>query len=378
MHTVSRNLRRLWRHLTRSQARIGWILVLAGVAVYGLYPQTWVGEDPVRQFALIMASVAAGAIFLPEISSNLWTIDATDVNRLIPDSQVSQLQESLVRAQIAEPAWADRVLDSALRPLLAVSKAPHKVLGNFAYEANIHTDVQVRVLGEARVMHRVEASLRAARVLPRGTGDGVYWISVARTDAALEAEFGQDPCLFREVVDVDAGWSDEEWTKAVRELCGARIVVDGFTLEATKEPPAGTSVVPPPAGVVRWYFALGEAASPSSGSERRTMTLALDYPMVRNAIEVMFGSYYVMGGAEAKVRLYDATNRFRIEHKAFLGRALGSGQVKVDVIPKPGLCTEVSMASGDGCLLWPGSGIYVFWGERQPVGAESYVDSASG
>ena len=141
-------------------------LVLAGVAVYGLYPQTWVGEDPVRQFALIMASVAAGAIFLPEISSNLWTIEATDVNRLIPDSQVSQLQESLVRAQIAEPAWADRVLDSALRPLLAVSKAPHKVLGNFAYEANIHTDVQVRVLGEARVMHRVEASLRAARVLP--------------------------------------------------------------------------------------------------------------------------------------------------------------------------------------------------------------------
>lgn len=359
MNSVATSIRRLWRHLTRSQARVGWVIALGGIASYGLYRPDWPAADAIKQFGIVIASVALGAVFLPELSSNLWTIKEDEVRGLIPDDRVRELEASLVRAQTREVEWADKILGSALRPLLDVGKTPHKIIGDLAYTANIHPNENVSFNGRSMRIHLVETTLRGRRVLPPSGQHSLYWVSILRTEDQLEAEFNQDACLFREVVELDATWSDDEWRAAVQALSSSRIVLDGVTLEASTEPPPGhVHQAAAQNGVVRWYFSSVDIADER---ERKTITLALDYPMTTNRLTVVFGAYYTMGSAQVIVRIYDKTESLRIQHDFFFGRALGTSPVDVSSTTKPGLCKQISVITSDDSLLWPGSGLSVWW-----------------
>ena len=366
-------MRRLWRHLSRGQARVGWTLALTGVACYGLYHNDWPAADPIKQFGIVIASVALGAVFLPELSSNLWSIKEDEVRGLIPDDRVRDLEASLVRAQTNESEWGDRILNSALRPLLDVGNTPHKIIGDLAYTANIHPDERISFNGRTLPIHRVETTLRGRRVLPHTSQHSLYWISIARNEAFLYGEFAEDACLFREVVELDDSWSNEEWRGAIQALSNSRIVLDGVTIEASTEPPAGhilnTSVSD---GLVRWYFASADIAKAAFQRERRTITLALDYPMTLNRFLVVFGSYYTMGSVQVTIRLYDKTDSLEIHYNTFFGRALSASPVSVSSTTKPGLCKEISVITADDTLLWPGSGLSVWWNQN---GAEDPEDS---
>jgi len=150
-------------------------------------------------------------------------------------------------------------------------------------------------------------------------------------------------------------------------------VLDGVTIEASTEPPAGhilnTSVSD---GLVRWYFASADIAKAAFQRERRTITLALDYPMTLNRFLVVFGSYYTMGSVQVTIRLYDKTDSLEIHYNTFFGRALSASPVDVSSTTKPGLCKEISVITADDTLLWPGSGLSVWWNQN---GAEDPEDS---
>jgi hypothetical protein len=354
-----RALRRVWRHVTRTQARFGWTLAAFSILVYATYPDSWASGDAVREFTVVLSSVALGAVFLPELSSNLWTIKPSEVRGLIPEDRIKSLESSLIEAQIDESEWAKSILHGALRPLLKVGAERHKVLADTLYSVNIHPDERIVLNGRDYRVHRVETSLRARRVLPPDVGGEFYWISVARDNASLAAEFQQDSCLLREVVALSPELTPDEWREAALAMSSARIVVDGATVEATTEVPSSVSAGQPQ-NVVRWYFPASELAG-EHRQDRRMMTLALDYPTEINRISVVFGAYYNMGSLQVIFRIYDMKAQYEIFHEAFLARALGSGEIDVSATRKPDLCHQISVISSDDTLVWPGSGIAIWW-----------------
>lgn len=361
---------RLYRHLTRRKAAWGWALALFGVLTFALYPEDWWGSDAITEASLIIASVSFSAVFLPELSSDLWTISAQDVKQLIPEERASHLLKQLVKARIPEEEWANRVLDCAVEPLLKAAMEPHLIVGDLVYTASIHLDEEITVGDKTLSMHRVETSLRGRRVLPPASKHEVYWVSIARSALQLEREFNESSCLFREVVDFDDSLSDEQWRESVEKYSRARIVLDGTTIEATTTAPPGDAYSPlETQGLLRWYFdssAIKEAADQG----RRTITLSLDYPLHANRLVVFLGAYYTMGSAQLTVRVYSGNHPVTINYDAFIARALGVSSVDVKELTKPKLCTELSVITSDDTLLWPSTGLSVWWA---PAGSDRDV-----
>src|SRR5690606_18259931 len=77
-------LRRIGAHLTRTNARWAYLTAVICIGIYASIPHSWPVSDPVKQFVLILASVAIGAVVLPELPSNLWSIDVERVRNLVP------------------------------------------------------------------------------------------------------------------------------------------------------------------------------------------------------------------------------------------------------------------------------------------------------
>ncbi len=177
--------------------------------------------------------------------------------------------------KVLEAEWGEQILTSALDPLLAASATPHKIIGDFAYTANIRPNEQLFINGTEILVHRVETTMRGRRVLPPAGKQSVFWISLARDESLLYGEFSQEACLFREVVDLDSGWDDAEWRAAVVSLSSSRIVLDGATIEATTTPPSGHehSAQPVVSGLIRWYFSSADITSASTEGQRRSITL---------------------------------------------------------------------------------------------------------
>lgn len=367
MRAATQTVRRIWRHLTRTQARAGWALTLAGVAIYALYDAPLPEAETVQQFCLVVASVAFGAVFLPELSSNLWSIRADEVRGLIPDRKIHELEEALVRAQLEEDEWGDHVVAHALRPLIEIGDSPHRIVGDLTYMAAIHLDQTIALDdGSTMTTHRVETTLKGRRVLPPAGPDGMYWLSIARTDRALRGEFGEESCLFREVVELDPAMTDAEWKAVVTALSSARVVVDGKIVAASTTPP-GTDE-PLPDGLIRWYVGAADIPATRTPRERRTITLSLDYPMQADNILVVLGSYYTMGHTQVTIRVYDQGRDLDFAFDSFFGSRLGS-DVHVSKLPKKDLCTQFNVITDDSTLLWPGSGLLVSWKpEHNPGG----------
>src|SRR4051812_23321963 len=83
----ARALRRVVEHFMRRRARSALVLTAVAFLTYLLIPEDLRYADALKEFILVMGSVAAAAVFLPEISSDLWTLDGDHVRRLVPDSQ---------------------------------------------------------------------------------------------------------------------------------------------------------------------------------------------------------------------------------------------------------------------------------------------------
>lgn len=360
-------INRLLRHLTRRKAAWGWLLSVAGVLIYATYPPSWWAADAITQFSLIVASVAFGAVFLPEISSDLWNISKDDVEKLIPEARSSDLLEQILRAKIPEEEFADLVLDCAVLPLIRAANEPHLIVGDLVYTASIHLDEDITVDEQVVKIHRVETTLRGRRVLPPADKHDVYWVSMARSVDHLQREFSESSCLFREVVDFDDNLSDDVWLETVKRYSRARIVLDGTTIEATTDPPPGDAYAPiETQGLLRFYFDASQVIA-ASDHGRRTITLSLDYPLRANRLVVLLGAYYTMGSAQLTVRVYNGVNPVKIYWDAFVARALGVPSVDVQYVPKDGLCTELTVITSDNTLLWPGTGLSVWWARDDPA-----------
>ncbi|MFI5425871.1 hypothetical protein [Aeromicrobium sp. UC242_57] len=326
------------------------------MVVYDQYPDSWARATTLRESALILFSVALGAIFLPDISGSLWTLSKDDVRHLIPESKVRSLQRTLVEGQVDDQHLADCAIESALLPLIRASHHPSSVYVNLRYSVDIHIDQEFSIGTKNYRVHRAEAQIGAKRVLP--AGQLYYWVSVVRRAELLRGEFAEPGCLNREVVDVDPDISDDDWHKTVASLTNARMVVDGMSLEGAPSPPGLGTEPPHPPGVFRWYFPAPEMTS--EADLRRTVVVSQDFPLVESRFPVVFGSYYVIGSTQIQVRIYSHDDVV-VKLDPFLGRALHTGEIATARVAKPGLGTEINVTSSEDTLIWPGSGLAISW-----------------
>ncbi|MGH9567877.1 MAG: hypothetical protein ACRD4I_18045, partial [Candidatus Angelobacter sp.] len=178
--------------------------------------------------ALVLASVAAGAIFLPELSSDLWTMRADEIRKMMPEKQVAELQKELISAATDGHDWARYVWSEALSPMLAAVHQPLQVQWHLTYDIRVYLNQNVEIAGTQSTIHRVESLCRSERLLPAGDESRI-WVSLARTQDALMNEYGSAGCLLREQVNLP-DLPVEMWRAEMLRLSHVNVIVNGRTM----------------------------------------------------------------------------------------------------------------------------------------------------
>jgi hypothetical protein len=344
-------LARLTWHLTRTKARAGWTLALLSILAYAVINPH---SAAAGQFFLIVTGVAAGAIFLPELSSDLWTIRADEVKRTVPDERVAELQRVLISANSWSAEWAEVVWNQGLSPLLASPKT--QVVWDLKYDITVHLvhlAKDGRPTNDASESNRVETLHRSRRILPK-VDSAPLWVSVARTNRALLDEYQFPGCMARELICLN-GVAPEDWRKKVTELCQLQITVGGRGLATELDSAPGEL-----SDVVRWYFVVPAAMR---SDVPIPVTIAFGFPMEAGdtSFPVLFSAYYCAGTSEISFRLYPGDRPVSLECYPFIAHGPGrsSGEMRRS---QPDAHSQSIMFSTPGnSLLWPGSGVLFSW-----------------
>ena len=351
MYRIGRWTRRILTHLTRSKARVGWILIIVCASLY-----TVVRDDTVRQVALILASVAAGAIFLPELSSDLWTMRADQIRKIVPEQQVAQLQQELISASTDDLVWATYIWFEALSPMLAAVREPLQVQWHLTYDVRVYLDQTVEIDGERSIIHRLESLCRSERLLPPSR-DSRVWVSLTRTHDALISEFNSSGCLLREHVDLP-GVPVEKWHKAMLQLCRLNLTVNGRTIPLKVGAPDSVDII-------RWEASLAEE---DFGGVPVPVTVSISFPLSSQVTRfpIIFASYYCAGRTEISFAVHHPEDPIKLEFIDFCNRRAGKARSHslVQQTADDGRLATVSFATPKGSVLWPGSGMLILWKTR--------------
>ncbi|MFL6129001.1 MAG: hypothetical protein ACJ73E_08035 [Mycobacteriales bacterium] len=316
-------------------------------------------HEPLQQFALVLASVAAGAIFLPELSSNLWTMSSQQVQQLVPEERRRRLAQALIGAESDDAEWNELVYSQALVPLLTAGRQSYLVVRNMNYSVQVHLNQRATVGGTSITFHSVETSANSERVLPPAGADGSYWISVARSERALAEEFKLIGCLARELVPLD-GLIGSDWAEAMKALCRVFVSIDGQVQDV--KPDEFSSSLP---DVVRWRF-----KPEIDAAERRVPVQAtFDFPVrsSESRFPVIFAGYYCAGSTVINLKVYNGGGPLALSCDSFFGRGPGLHRDGNQVVEMQGtLCQQLSFSTGRESILWPGSGLVFSWSAAPP------------
>lgn len=352
---VVRFFARIWSHLSRSTARWAYLVAILCIVIYATIPNVWTFSDPVRQVMLILTSVAIGAALLPELPTNLWSIDATRVRALVPERQRAHLAQALIEAESDDTRWNELIWNHAMQPLLSASARPWQYLWDMDYDVSVHLSQSIEIAGIDRTLDAVSVQQKSIRTLARPGVDRL-WISLARTPAALRDEFSAPGCLGRELVDIGDDLSGEAWQSAVKQHCSVSMTINGETIalepQAESESPA----------LLRWMTPPGYRIP--AGQVR--VRLAYDFysdPEIRE-FGVFFSSYYVGGATDITLRLHDSEDRSEVSAEHFAAHALGDSTRPTATYSATPVVQQVAYSTGRDSLLWPGSGVIFRWRPR--------------
>ncbi|WP_182112499.1 MULTISPECIES: hypothetical protein [unclassified Actinotalea] len=347
----------LWNHLVRAAARRAWVIVVVCFAIYvaldarGDWPQ-------LQEFVLIVAGVAAGAIFLPELSASLWDLDPDRIRGLVPLPKVRGLHRAVLDASLdgdeGSRKWSQVVWSEAVEPLLAAGHERRSVVWDLAYDIGVHPGREVTVGALAVPTTFVTTRLRSRRVLPVGA-DGVVWVSAARTSSALHNEFQLAGCILRELVPLP-GVDRDTWREAVLEHCRVTLNVGGRSV------PLVVAHGEPIPDLVRWEATL---APEDRRDEHVMVEISFDFPLdpATTTFPVLFPRYFCAGATRVAFTLYTQDPSLQLEAQPFLahapGRSLGDTAKESTKI----LQRYVFQAPPES-LVWPGSGVHFEWTTR--------------
>lgn len=346
-------VQRLVRHLTRSRARVGWLLFGACALVY-----MTLSVAVAKEFALVLAGVAAGAVFLPDLSSNLWTMRGEEIRKTIPDERVRELRRELVSAAVDHWGRNEFIWAQVLEPLLHTVNQPLAVQWNSSYDVHLYMHQPIVVAGEKVEIHMLETTSRSERILPGGEGERI-WVSLARTNEALMSEFGKPGCLLRELVDLP-DLPRERWRDEVIKHCVVNIAVNGQPLPVAT--PAGENV-----DVIRWEAPVPRRSERDPLNEPAPVMVSVQFPLSStvSTFPMIFASYFCVGRTEVTFTAYhpDPETAVAVDFENFLSRQPGgmsAGEV-VRRTPEAGNLCGFNFSTRRDAVLWPGSGMLFKW-----------------
>jgi hypothetical protein len=333
--------------------------------LYAFYPSNLPIADTVKQAALIVASLGLSAIFLPELSSSLWDLKPAEVSALVPEEKVEKLQRSLIESKIRDPQWAAQILDGAIEPLVKTARNPHEVLFSVVYTVKVHVNYATLEGPHSTALSLVESSLEATRRLPQRARADVFWVALARDSASLRQEYLEPGCVYREVSDLDPSHTDEQWREAMLSRCSARVVIDGVSIEAVLEPPY-SELESKNSRVLRWFFVSADLAKAVDDPYR--IQICFDHVTTAEdgSFQAAFAAYYIAHGLSFTLSVYPPeAQRYDLEYVSFLGQALPP--VVDESVNRKAVGQELRVVTRESSLIWPGSGLYVWW---KPVNPE--------
>lgn len=343
-------IRRVGSHLTRSTAVWGYVLGATCGLVYLVSPESWPATDSIRQFTLVLFAVAVGAIVLPDLPSNLWSVDVEKVRNLIPQLQRERLAKTLIRAESDNERWNELVWTKALSPLLQASREPWRYVLDMNYQVAIHPRRSL-VLGTTPVaVHTVQSEQRSSRVLIN-TSSPIH-LSIARTSMALNSEFDFRGCIARELVPL-GGLIGAAWQEAIQQVCEVELSVDGVDIDLKVD--AG----PEAPDVVRWLTP--SDWEPPESWARVVIRFHFHVEDSVNTFPVFFSGYYCAGTTDVSLKLFDGSESSELACDFFVAHALGDDTSLGKRLTSDGIYKHAAFSTGRDTILWPGSGVLFNW-----------------
>lgn len=347
--------------IRREQARKAWFIFAACVALASL---PWLSHFPtLRQGAIVLASLAAGAVFLPELNSGLWRLNAKEIRNTIPEHRRRAFYTELISADCPEDEWAQRwaklMWQRGVIPLLDAAQDNRRIRWDMTYEISVHLNQEYRIGRRTEIMARVETRQDDERVLPATAGSPL-WVSIAGNDASLLSEFNEDACLTRELVCLP-GLSKAAWASAVRRLCDVSVRIGPRTIVFDK-----ASIFSVSGGddvrILRWLVPVTDDESDGMPVSCQIET---HYPteLREQNFPVLLAGYYCAGRTTVGFRLYHGQgSRPRLR---YFDEFLSEGGGNVSTWKPERFDTHdrqsVTYRTPSDSLLWPGSGIYFWW-----------------
>jgi hypothetical protein len=302
-------LRRLYKHLTRTTARSAWAIVLVCGVVFFAAP--WRTTD---EFALVLAGVAAGAIFLPDLTARLWQMSAADVRDTIPLHQREKLQRELISSQVELDGWTDYVWRQGLNPLMQAGSDSQAVRRDVSYRIDVRLRQDVAISRGSVVMNRVRTEFGSDRLLPSGVTR--CFVSFARNSDALLAQYSDPACIGRELVSLPSivgNESHETWQQEVLRTCEVLVGVDGA--------PVRLKDVECDGPVVRWLLPV----SPDHLDRWVRVTVITEFldEVESRSFPVIFGHYYCVDATHITFNLEKSGCATKLHAVEFFARGLG-------------------------------------------------------
>lgn len=358
---IARLVKTAYYFIGREQARKAWFIFAASVAVASL---PWLSHWPaLRQGLIVLASLAAGAVFLPELNSGLWRLNAKQIRNTIPEHRRRAFYTELISADCPEDEWAQRwaklMWQRGVIPLLDAAQDNRRIRWDMSYEISVHLNQEFKIGRRTELMARVETRQDDERVLP-ATAAGLLWVSIAGNDASLLSEFNEDGCLSREIVCLP-GLSKASWANAVRRLCSISVRIGPKTVAFNSD-----SIVTIAGGddvrIVRWLVPVTDEETDGTPVSCQIET---HYPteLREHNFPVLLAGYYCAGRTMVGFRLYHGTGdkpglRYFDEFLSEGGGDVASWRPeRFDTQDRQ----SVTYRTPHDSLLWPGSGIYFWW-----------------
>lgn len=379
---VARLLRTVHYFLRREQVRRAWMIFAASVAFASLpWSSHW---SEIRQGAIVLASIAAAAIFMPELNSSLWKLNAQELRDTVPIHQRRAFYLELIRADCPDDRWAQRwaevVWRRGLTPLLDAATNPTLIRWNMTYEVNVHLHREMRIAGREILMTSVETRIDAERVLPT-VANRVLWVSVCGNQASLFEEFRNDNCLARELVELPIA-EGNEWAAEVRRVCHIRVQIGPRVVTFGPD----NVVASQGAGdlrVVRWMIPVTDAEC-DGGPVSFQFEMSFPIEAETRSFPVIFAGYYCAGRTTMSFKLYHGAGakpnlRWRHAENAHESPSSIDGGIEVHQgfnDERPGILDwrpeqfdtaerqSVIYRTPPDALLWPGTGVYLWWDFR--------------
>ena len=357
---TGRVLRSGYYFIQREQARRAWFIFVACVAFASL---PWTAHVPeFRQGAIVLAGLAVGAVFLPELNSGLWRLKAKEIRDTIPEHKRRAFYTELISADCAEDEWAQRwailMWRRGVLPLLDAAGDSRRIRWDMTYEVSVYLNQKVKVGDREEPMARIETFQSDERVLPV-TPDGMLWISVAGNDASLLSEFNEDRCLCRELVGLP-GLSKEDWVDAVRQRCHVSVRIGSRRVSF-----GAADIVDVPGDdvkIVRWLIPV---TPEENDGTQVPCQIEIHFPteLRERNFPVLLASYYCAGRTTLGFKLYHGEGprpvlRYFDEFLSEGGEGIADWRPeRFDTADRQ----SVSCSTPSGSLLWPGSGIFFWW-----------------